>query len=100
MTIRVEALLEEVLRDRETIESLEMNLDDAVVLTYDGAVIVSGYYWNGPGRPAYFAAIYETVFDSEVGPETDLELVTTSPVFFEDNGHAIAWAINVITEEE
>lgn len=100
MTIRVEDLLEEVLRDRETIESLEMNLDDAVVLTYDGAVIVSGYYWNGPGRPAYFAAIYETVFDSEVGPETDLELVTTSPVFFEDNGHAIAWAINVITEEE
>lgn len=99
MALTTQDLLEEVLRDRETIESLEMRLDQAAVLTYDGAVIVSGFYWNGPSRPAYFAAIYETLWDSIVDPESDLELVTTSPIFFEDNGHAIAWALNIITGE-
>lgn len=98
MALTTQEMLEEVLRDRETIESLEMK-KDTIVLTYDRAVIVSGYYWNGPGRPAYFAAIYETLWDSEVGPESDLELAATSQVFFEDNGHAIAWAINEITRE-
>lgn len=98
MALTTQEMLEEVLRDRETIESLEMK-EDTIVLTYDGAVIVSGFYWNGPGRPAYFAAIYETLWDSIVNPESDLELVTTSPIFFEDNGHAIAWALNIITEE-
>lgn len=99
MALTTQEMLEEVLRDRETIESLEMRLDQAAVLTYDGAVIVSGFYWNGPGRPAYFAAIYETLWDSIVDSESDLELVTTSPIFFEDNGHAIAWALNIITGE-
>ena len=98
MALTTQDLLEEVLRDRETIESLEMK-KDTIVLTYDGAVIISGFYWNGPGRPAYFAAIYETLWDSIVDPESDLELVTTSPNFFEDNGHAIAWALNIITGE-
>lgn len=96
MAIKTSEMLEEVLRDRETLEALENNKYNEALLVYGDTVLMSGFYWNGPHRPAYYAAIYETIYDHRVEAESDLELIAVSPEFFEDNGHAIEWAINYI----
>lgn len=96
MAFKTAVLLEEVLRDRETLEALESNRGDEALLIYGDTVLVAGYYWNGPHRPAYYSAIYETIVDHRVEPESDLELIAISEEFFEDSGHAIEWAINYL----
>ena len=84
------------LRDRETPESLEIRFSrDGVTLTYGDRILVAGFYWNGPGMPSYFGAVYEALNDEPMDTETDLELVATSDKFFEDAGHAIEWAMKI-----
>ena len=62
------------------------------------AILMAGWYYNGPEEPRWYAAIYETLGDAEPDdPEADLGLVAISPGFFQDEGHAIEWAINTIT---
>ena len=61
-------------------------------LRFGDKVIVAGYYYNGPGKPSYFGAVYEfltadTACDAEIG------LWEVSGVDFMDDGHALEWAM-------
>ena len=78
-----------------TPEDLEMrySCQDGKVLSFGGTVLVAGYYWNGPGQPSYFAAVYEYLEDDEHDCESLIGLRAVSEVEFEDDGHAIAWAM-------
>ena len=49
------------------------------ILTFGDRILVAGHYYNGAGKPSYFGAVYEHLDD-------DL-------VEFEDDGHAILWAM-------
>ena len=84
------------LRRRETPEALEMafTFDDGIVIEYNEKLLISGFYWNGPGQNNHFGAIYQPIFDECLEAETDLELVEVSTEFFKDDGHAIEWAIS------
>lgn len=65
------------------------------VLNFGDKILVAGYYWNGPGKPSYFAATYEYLDDEETHDcESTIGLCAVSEVCFEDDGHAIAWAMN------
>lgn len=75
-----------------TPERLEMAF--STTLSYGEYTLVSGYYYR-PNEGCYYAAIYKfTTADHTC--EGNVELVTVSEKTFEDNGHAIAWAINQV----
>ena len=76
-----------------TQEDLESNWN--TVLNFGDKVLVAGYYYNGPGEPEYFAAIYEYLDDEDKHTcESTIGLTVASDVDFHDNGHAVSWAIN------
>lgn len=62
-------------------------------LRYGDRIVVAGYYYNGTNKPSYFGAVYEFLSD-DTSCEGILGLEEVSDVEFEDEGHAIAWAIN------
>jgi len=63
------------------------------VLTFGNRVLLAGYYYNGLNKPSYFGAVYEHL-DDDLTCEGAIGLRMISEVEFEDDGHAIAWAIN------
>ena len=64
------------------------------VLNFGDKILVAGYFWNGPGKPSYFAAVYEYLDDEETHDcESTIGLRAVSEVEFIDDGHAIAWAM-------
>ncbi len=71
------------------------------VLNFGDKVILAGYYYNGPGKPSYFGAVYEflddgSTVDDGIGllrSESPIALREVSEVEFEDDGHAMAWAM-------
>ena len=71
-------------------EDLEANWSR--VLSYGDKVILAGHYYNGPGKPSYFGAVYEFLTD-DTSCEGAIGLCEVSEVEFEDDGHAMAWAI-------
>ena len=77
-----------------TSEDLERRFSgmDGKVLNYGDRVLVAGYYYNGQGQPNYYAAVYEHL-DDDLSCEGTLGLREVSEVYFEDEGHAIAWAL-------
>lgn len=84
------------LRWRETPESLEKRLMQAgngSSLPYGDKILMTGFYYNGPGCKNWYGAVYEALEDGELDPETDLGLAEISPGFFRDEGHAMEWAI-------
>ncbi len=89
------------LRWHETPESLDRMVigEGATTILYGDMILLAGFYYNGPGEPNWFAAVYETLADEYQGPETDLGLANISPDFFEDEGHAIEWAIKAARGE-
>ena len=54
--------------------------------------MVEGYYWNGKGKPSYYAAVYERL-DDDLSCEGAIGLLAVSDVTFQDDGNAIAWAL-------
>ena len=62
------------------------------VLTFGDKVLLAGYCYNGKNKPCYFGAVYEFLGDGH-GCEDALGLAAVSEVEFEDDGHAIAWAM-------
>ena len=48
--------------------------------------------YNGAGKPSYFGAVYEHL-DDDLSCEGTIGLYAASEVAFEDDGHAIAWAM-------
>ena len=62
------------------------------VLRFDDRILVAGYYYNGHGKPSYFGAVYEFLTD-DTSCEGTIGLKAASDVMFEDDGHAIFWAM-------
>lgn len=62
------------------------------LLTFGDKVVVAGYYYNGKGKPSYYGATYEFLGDDH-SCEGTIGLRAVSEVEFEDDGHAIAWAM-------
>ena len=62
------------------------------VLNFGDKVLLAGYFYNGKGKPNYFAAVYEHL-DDDLSCEGAIGLRTVSEVEFTDDGHAIAWAL-------
>ena len=71
-------------------EDLEMRWDK--VLTFGDKVVMTGGYYNGPGKPCWFGATYEFLTDDHTCEGT-IGLRAASEVEFEDDGHAILWAM-------
>ena len=62
------------------------------LLNFGDKVIIAGYYYNGKGKPSYFGATYEFLTD-DTTCEGTIGLRAVSEVEFEDDGHAMAWAM-------
>ena len=62
------------------------------LLTFGDKVIIAGRYYNGKGKPCYYGASYEFLTDDHTC-EGEIKLTAVSDEMFEDNGHAIAWAM-------
>lgn len=88
MTIN-EGMKKYKLSNPTTLEDLGMGEE---VLSFGDKVLVAGYFWNGPGQPCYFGAVYEHL-DDDMSCEGALGLAAVSEVEFEDDGHAMAWAM-------
>ena len=89
MTIK-EAMRTYRLLETTTPEDLECRW--SCTLNFGDKVILAGYYYNGKGKPSYFGAVYEYTTDDHTC-EGQIRLAAASEVAFEDNGHAIAWAM-------
>lgn len=70
-----------------TAEDLELR--GHTVLSFGENVLVTGYY------DGYFSAIYEHL-DNDLSCEGPLGLLEISEEQFEDDGHAIQWAIKYL----
>ena len=62
------------------------------LLTFGDKVIIAGHYYNGKGKPCYYGASYEFLTDDHTCEGT-IGLQAASEVEFEDDGHAMAWAM-------
>lgn len=93
MTIN-DGMIKYGLPNPSTPEDLEMRFSgmDGKVLTFGDKVLMAGYYYNGPEKPSYYAATYEFL-DEDMSCEGCIGLRAVSEVEFEDDGHAIAWAM-------
>lgn len=76
-----------------TPENLEMRLmhNGGTLLTFGDRILVAGYFYDPSGR-CYYGAIYRFT-TADYSCEGEVELVSISEDTFEDNGHAIAWAM-------
>ena len=94
MTIN-EAMKNYRLPNPTTTEDLEMQFSgmDGKVLNFGDKVLLAGYYYNGRNKPCYFGAVYEYLEDGRHDCESIIGLAAVSKVEFEDDGHAIAWAM-------
>ena len=54
-------------------------------------VLVAGYAYSH-NAPCYYGAVYEHT-DSNLSCEGEIRLIAVSEERFEDNGHALAWAM-------
>lgn len=61
------------------------------VLNFGDKVLVAGHYYQH-NKPCWYGAVYEHL-DDDLSCEGAIGLRTVSGVEFEDEGHAIAWAI-------
>ena len=61
-------------------------------LAFGDRILLAGHYYNGKGKPCWFGAVYEHL-DDDLSCEGAIGLREASEVEFEDEGHAIAWAI-------
>ena len=81
------------LPEATTPEMLEVRLmnDRGTLLTFDDRILVAGYFYDPSGRCYYGAAYRFTTEDHTC--EGAIGLKAVSGVEFEDDGHAIAWAM-------
>lgn len=89
MTIK-EAMSTYRLPNTTTPEELECRWSK--LLTFGNKVVIAGYFFNGRNKPCYFGVVYEFLTDDHTC-EGAIELKAASEVEFEDDGHAIAWAM-------
>ena len=78
-----------------TPENLETRFftDPAVFLTFTNKTLMAGYSYQGRNQNSYFGAVYEWTGDGHTC-EDEIRLTAVSEEFFNDNGRAIAWAMD------
>jgi len=83
------------LANPSTSEDLETRFSgmDGKVLNYGERVLAAGYYYNGKGNPCWYGCVYEHL-DDDLSCEGAVGLREVSDLAFEDEGHAIAWAMS------
>lgn len=64
----------------------------SVVLQFGDKVLLAGYYYMGARQPCWFGAVYK-FSTADHSCEGRIALRNISQCFFEDEGHAIAWAM-------
>ena len=62
------------------------------VLNFGDKIILAGYFYNGVSEPCYYGAVYEYLTE-DTTCEGAIGLRAASEIEFEDDGHAIAWAM-------
>ena len=62
------------------------------VLKYGDRILLAGY-WHNPDGKSWFAAVYEFLDDNATDAEDMIGLRWVGEERFEDEGHAIAWAM-------
>lgn len=62
------------------------------VLTFGDRVLLAGHYFTGKNKPCWYGAVYEHL-DEDLSCEGTIGLRAVSEVEFQDEGHAIAWAM-------
>ena len=72
-----------------TPENLEMSFSK--LLTFGNKVLVAGYFYTYKGN-CYYGAAYEFTGSNHTC-EGEVKLTAVSEERFEDDGHAIAWAM-------
>lgn len=75
---------------KSTPEDLERDWE--TVLRYGNRILLAGHWYNPDGK-SWIAAVYEFLDDDETSAEDFIGIREVSAERFEDNGHAIAWAI-------
>ena len=82
------------LPETTTPENLETRFftGSATFLTFGNKTLMAGYYYSGRNANSYFGAVYEFTTDDHTC-EGEIRLTVVSDKMFEDNGHAIAWAM-------
>lgn len=89
MTI-TEAVRKFRLPNPSTPEDLEMRWRK--VIAFGDRVLLPGGFYNGKGKPCWFAAVYEFLSDDHTC-EGMIGLREVSDVEFMDEGHALKWAM-------
>ena len=84
------AMREYKLPDPSTVEDLECR--NGKVLRFGEKVLFAGYFYNDPDKPSYYGAVYEYLTD-DTSCEGMIGLKDVSEAGFEDDGHAMAWAM-------
>ena len=62
------------------------------VLNFGDRVVLAGRHYNGKNMPEYYGAVYKHL-DDNLSCEGKISLMNASEAIFEDDGHAIEWAI-------
>jgi len=75
---------------KSTQEDLECDWE--TVLKYGNRILLAGHWYNPDGK-SWIAAVYEFLGDGEMDCEDFVGIREVAEERFEDNGHAIAWAI-------
>ncbi len=72
-----------------TMETLEMNW--SCILQFGNKVLLAGHYFS-KGRDYWYGAVYGFTTRNHTC-EGEIRLMAVSDELFEDNGHAIEWAM-------
>ena len=93
MTI-TEAMRTYRLPNPSTPEDLESRFSgmDGKMLTFADKIVITGHYYNGPGKPCYYGAVYEWLGEDH-SCEGAVGLRAVSDVEFEHDGDAVVWGI-------
>ena len=77
-----------------TPEDLESRFSgmDGKMLTFADKIVIAGHYYNGPGKPCYFGAVYEWLGEDH-SCEGAVGIRAVSGVEFEHDGDAVVWGI-------
>jgi len=75
---------------KSTQEDLECDWE--TVLKYGNRILLAGHWYNPDGK-SWIAAVYEFLGDGKMDCEDFVGIREVAEERFEDNGHAIAWAI-------
>ena len=80
------------LPENTTPEELEIRFYYSKFLTFGNRVLMAGYRCNGLNEDCYYGAVYEFTSQKHTC-EDEIRLVKVSGGFFQDDGHAIKWAM-------